>query len=241
MQNTEPVDQRPRQTQRANLLEAARRVFARKGKAATMADIAHAAGVSQGLAYRYFTSKEHIYRELLEQAVEQAGRAAEQPAPELAAPPGQRLALLVTRLVDYRRDHLEIFQLLDQVLSSDKAPDDFAEQIRRRGEAFFAELRQLIAEGQATGEVAAGDPDQLVVAIIASLEGLVRFGLHNPEQFHKLCPDASILLRMLKPEHKRPGSITWPNSTCNYAQQLERHAVCEAKVSATTPALSTRA
>jgi AcrR family transcriptional regulator len=199
MQQPNVVDQRPRETQRANILEAARRVFARKGKAATMADVAQAAGVSQGLAYRYFASKEQIYRELVEQALEQAGLVTVQPMRESSATPGQRLALLITRLVEYRRDHLEIFQLLDQVLSSDKPPDDFAEQIRRRRESFLAEFRQLIVEAQATGEVAAGDPDQLVIAITVSLEGLVRFGLHHPEQFHRLCPDASILLRMLKP------------------------------------------
>jgi hypothetical protein len=116
-----------------------------------------------------------------------------------SATPGQRLALLITGLVEYRRDHLEIFQLLDQVLSSDQAPDDYTKEIRRRGERFVAELRQLIVEGQATGEVATGDPDQLVIAIAASLDGLVRFGLHHPEQFQQLCPDASIILRMLKP------------------------------------------
>jgi AcrR family transcriptional regulator len=199
MQRPDAVDQRPRETQRANILEAARRVFARKGKAATMADVAQAAGVSQGLAYRYFASKEQIYRELVEQALEQASLVTSQPVQQLAATPGQRLALLITRLVEYRRDHLEIFQLLDQVLSSDKPPDDFAELIRHRRESFLAELRQLIVEAQATGEVAAGDPDHLVIAITATLEGLVRFGLHHPEQFHRLCPDASILLRMFKP------------------------------------------
>ena len=199
MQRIDAVDQPPRETQRANILQAARRVFARKGKAATMADVAQAAGVSQGLAYRYFASKEQIYRELVKQALEQASLAISQPVQEPSATPGQRLALLITRLVEYRRDHLEVFQLLDQVLSSDEAPDDFAELIRRRRESFLAEFRQLIVEGQATGEVAAGDPDQLLIAITASLEGLVRFGLHHPEQFHRLCPDASILLRMLKP------------------------------------------
>src|SRR6266487_4764236 len=73
MQRPDVMDKRPRETQRANILEAARRVFARKGKAATMADVAEAAGVSQGLAYRYFVSKEQIYRELVEQALEQEG------------------------------------------------------------------------------------------------------------------------------------------------------------------------
>jgi hypothetical protein len=94
---------------------------------------------------------------------------------------------------------LKSFNCLIQVLSADKPPDDFAELIRRRRASFLAELRQLIVEGQATGEVAADDPDQLVIAITASLDGLVRFGLHQPEQFQKLCPDPSILLRMLKP------------------------------------------
>ncbi len=199
MQRKDAVDQHSRETQRANILEAARRVFARKGKAATMADVAEAAGVSQGLAYRYFVSKEQIYRELVEQALEQAALATAQPMHESSATPGQRLALLITQLVEYRRDHLEFFQLLDQVVGSDKIPDDVAELIRRRRESFFVEFRQLIVEAQATGEVAAGDPDELVIAVVASLEGLVRFGLHHPEQFHRLCPDASILLRMLKP------------------------------------------
>jgi AcrR family transcriptional regulator len=198
MQPTDAVNQRQRETQRARILDGARHVFARKGKAATMADIAQAAGVSQGLAYRYFVSKEEIYRELVEQAI-QAGAETSQPIQEPTATPGERLALLLTKMVEYRRDHLEIYQLLDQVLSSDKAPDDFTEQMRRRGESFLADLRQLIVEGQATGEVAAGDPDQLVTAIAACLEGLVRFALHHPENFQRVCPDANILLRMLKP------------------------------------------
>jgi AcrR family transcriptional regulator len=198
MQTTDAIDKHPREKQRANILEGAKRVFARKGKAATMADVAQAAGVSQGLAYRYFASKEEIYRELVEQALEQASLVSP-PVQKPAATPGERLALLITQLVDYRRDHPEFFQLLDQVLSSDKPRDDIAELIRQRRERFFSEFRQLIVEGQATGEVAAGDPDQLVIAIFACLDGLVRFGMHQPQQFHKLCPDATILLRMLKP------------------------------------------
>jgi AcrR family transcriptional regulator len=199
MPRTGRVEEEPREAQRANILDGARRVFARKGKAATMADVAEAAGVSQGLAYRYFAGKEEIYRELVRQAVEQASLAIPQPSPESSSTPGERIASLITHLVNYRRDNLEVFQLLDQVLNSDKAPDDFTELIRRRRESFFTEFRQLIVEGQATGEVAAGDPDQLVIAMTASLDGLTRFGLHYPQQFSKLCPDASVLLRMLRP------------------------------------------
>src|SRR5579884_2019789 len=135
MQRTETAKQRLREAQRANILEGARRVFARKGKAATMADIAAAAGVSQGLAYHYFANKEEIYRELVEQAI-QTGAPPEPPAEGRPTTPGERLTLLITNMVEYRRDHPEIYQLLDQVLSSDEGPNDFKEEMRKRGEHF---------------------------------------------------------------------------------------------------------
>ncbi|GAB4423723.1 MAG: hypothetical protein OHK0015_01620 [Chloroflexi bacterium OHK40] len=199
MQRTAGEAQRSPEAARATILEGARQAFARKGRAATMADVAQAAGVSQGLAYRYFTSKEQIYRQLVEQALEQAVLATALPSAELPLTPGARLRLLLTRLVEHRRDHLELFQLLDQLLGSDKAPYDLAELIRQHRERFLHELRQLIVLGQASGEVAMDDPDQLVIAIVATLEGLTRFGLHHPEQFQRLCPEPGILLRMLEP------------------------------------------
>ncbi len=130
MQQPDVGDTSPRETQRANILEAARRVFARKGKAATMADVAQAAGVSQGLAYRYFAGKEQIYRELVEQAVQQAGLATAPPPAESSATPGRRLALLITRLVEYRRDHLEVFQLLSALALT--GYEECSTRIRRR-------------------------------------------------------------------------------------------------------------
>ena len=49
------------------------KVFARKGLRATITDIAKEAGVSQGLAYRYFPSKEAIFHTLLRQMLPDAG------------------------------------------------------------------------------------------------------------------------------------------------------------------------
>src|SRR5690348_4515212 len=87
---SEEANQRLREEQRAKILEGARKVFAQKGMAATMAEVAAAAGVSQGLAYRYFDSKEAIFKELLEQAV-QVGLAATSRIMEMPGTPGERL------------------------------------------------------------------------------------------------------------------------------------------------------
>jgi len=198
MPRTEEANQRIREEQRTKILDGARKVFARKGMAATMAEVAAEASVSQGLAYRYFASKEAIFHELVEQAV-QTGIAGIQRIPRMPGTPGERLELLVSKAWEGRREHPEYYQVLYQVLDDEATSSAIRELIGRQGQAYQDVMRQLIVEGQATGEVATDDPDQLVRAILASVEGLTRWATYYPEQYHKHFPDASIFLRMLKP------------------------------------------
>ncbi|HXT37750.1 MAG TPA: helix-turn-helix domain-containing protein, partial [Chloroflexota bacterium] len=70
MPRTAAANQQIRDAQRARIVEAAWTVFAQKGRATTMADVAAAAGVSYGLAYRYFASKEALYQALIEESLQ---------------------------------------------------------------------------------------------------------------------------------------------------------------------------
>ncbi len=198
MPRNEEANQRIRESQRAKILEAAMQVFARKGLAATMADVATAAGVSQGLAYRYFANKEAIYRALVEQTV-QLGNSTTPYIEEIPGTPGERLTFLLSRIMESRRQNTIIFQLFYHVLSDETTPETLRELVSKRGLAMHSMLRQLIVEGQATGEVAAGDPDQLVTAFLAYLDGVTRLAVYNPEQFKKHFPDTEIILRIFKP------------------------------------------
>ena len=184
--------------QREKILSAARIVFARKGMAATMDDVAAEASISHGLAYRYFANKETLFRALVEQVI-QADPAELLRLLDMPGTPGERLTLLLSKLVESRREQPEFYQFFDQVLSSEATPDHLRETVQRRGQTFLDVMRQLIVEGQATGEIVAGDPDQLVITIASCLEGLTRLAFLNPEQFKKHCPDAEILMRILKP------------------------------------------
>ena len=186
-----------REEQRAHILEAAKRVFARKGLAATMDDIAAEASVSHGLAYRYFASKEAILSILAEQAF-QADPLTFQRVLQMPMSPGERLNKLVSGLVESRR-HPEFIQLLDHMRNAEATPDELRELIHQRSHALRGVLRQLIVEGQTTGEVAAGDPDQLMRAILACLDGLVKWAEYYPEQYNEHFPAVEIFLRMLKP------------------------------------------
>jgi AcrR family transcriptional regulator len=198
MPRTEEANQRIREKQRAKILDAARKIFARKGLAATMADVAAEAKVSQGLAYRYFASKEALFQMLVEQAV-QSGIAGIQRIPKMPGTPTERLGLLVSMAWEGRRKHPEIYQLLYQVLDDEATSDEIRELIGRQGQTYQDVLRQLIVEGQATGEVAQGDPDQLVIVFLACLDGLSRLALRAPEWVTKHFPETEIILRLFKP------------------------------------------
>jgi AcrR family transcriptional regulator len=198
MPRTEAANQRIREEQRSKILDGARKVFARKGMAATMAEVAAEASVSQGLAYRYFASKEAIFHVLVEQAV-QSGIAGIQRIPQMPGTPGEHLDLLVSMAWEGRREHPEIYQLLYQVLDDETTSDDIRELIGRQGQTYQDVLRRLIVEGQATGEVAEGDPDRLVIVFLACLDGLSRRALLEPEWVKKHFPGTEIILRIFKP------------------------------------------
>lgn len=194
------ANQRIREAQRAKILESARRVFARKGMAATITDIANEAHISLGLAYRYFADKDAIFSALVEQSLP-AGTPKFQQLLTQPGTPGERLATLISTILAARgqSETLEVHQLLLHSTSAESMPDAVRELLGARYQALLAAMRQLIVEGQATGEVAPGDPDQLVAVINACLDGLTRWAVRDPEQFRAYVPDARIVLRLLKP------------------------------------------
>ncbi len=199
MPRTTEANQRIREAQRAKILESARRVFARKGMAATITDIATEAGISLGLAYRYFADKEAIIVELVKQIIPEGEV---QPlVSEIPGTPGERLATLISRIITSRgrREVVEVFQFLNHALHAGAMPDNTRELLGKRYQTLLNALRQLIVEGQASGEVASGDPDQLVAVLMACLDGLTRWAVRDPEQYNKYVPDAEIILRLLKP------------------------------------------
>ncbi len=192
------ANERIREEQRAKILDAAKRVFARKGMAATMDDVAAEACISHGLAYRYFADKEAILRALVEQAL-QAPSAQLEGVKQMPGTASERLELLISGFVASRRGSPEFYQLLDHVLNDEGMPSDFRKLVCKRRRALRATLRQLIVEGQTAGQVVEDDPDALVRAIFTCLDGLTRSADYDADQYGEHFPEARIFLRMLKP------------------------------------------
>lgn len=192
------VAERLKHEQRARILDAARSTLIRKGVEATMDDIAAAANVSHGLAYRYFPSKAAIIQRLVTDAIE--GSAADFGDFEKSEKsPEERLIALISSLVESRRRQPELYLLMDQLRKSASPGRKFTSEMRKRKEAFLGLLKRLIMEAQARGAVPLDDPDRLVVAVCITLEGLTAMALQEPELLRKSCPEPEIILRMLMP------------------------------------------
>jgi AcrR family transcriptional regulator len=127
------------------LLDAAVRVFARKGyHASRVGDIAEEAGVAYGLLYHYFASKEDVllsvfretWRALIEtiKSVEQAGD----------PPPEQLRKVAEILLRSWRRDPDLVRVLVLEVTRSQHLPGEMDEIV-----ASFAAIQEIVERGQA--------------------------------------------------------------------------------------------
>jgi AcrR family transcriptional regulator len=161
---------------REKILDAGLLLFARQGVAATgVTEIAREAGVSLGLLYHYYASKEELFAALIKMAMEGAketlaacqeeGSAAEQIRSI------SRLACGVLRR-ENRTAHY--FLLLIQAGLAGLSPGAQEEGLLKGADvsAPFILLQGLIKEGQAQGAVKAGEPRQLAQLYWAAFQGL---------------------------------------------------------------------
>lgn len=195
MPRTKEAYQHIRDERKEQILDTAAAVFAQKGLASTkISDLAAAAGVSQGLLYRYFSDKEDVFAALVERAVHHAIERA-QTALESPETPWEKLRSLTEEFLQGMSRKPMYYQIFLQAIP---LPGKVHE-ILRELERLIAALRQLIVDGQAAGRISRRDPDQLVLLYMCCLYGLAA-GMSLPHRrLAAHFPDAEAVLQILKP------------------------------------------
>lgn len=185
-----------RDQQRINILRAALHVFAQRGWSATMAEIAQQAKVSQGLAYRYFGSKEEIFASLIERA--QSLQVAESVLSGSGSP-RERLRSLLAFLLTPGSVEMEFYQFSMQVALDEASPASLRPILDEMAMKFRQGLEQVISDGQRMGEFRPGVPKQLAIALFAMINGLTLLGVRGNPQVLENFPDADVALNLLMP------------------------------------------
>ena len=199
MPRTEEANQRIREERRGQILDAAARVFARKGLAgARIADIAAAGEMSQGLIFRYFASKDEVFAAVVEDALQSTIGLA-QAALQQPCSPLEKLRWLLQIYLPGMWYKPEYALVILNALNSEATPQEVRELALEQSKRSLQLYRQLIVEGQEAGEVVQGDPAMLTLAFAACIQGLSSGVLHLPRALGiDGPPDSEIVLKILK-------------------------------------------
>ena len=146
------------------LLDAAARLFAEQGYAATrVVDIVDAAGVAKGLFYWYFDNKEALFRELATE-IRRRLRRQQATAMDPAAPALVRLLQGTVASVQFMAENAPFFSLLEVEGRS------VSDVLRQGTEQHVSDVTALILEGQADGTVTDDDPaDLLALGVVGAV------------------------------------------------------------------------
>jgi AcrR family transcriptional regulator len=177
---------------------AALKVFGEYGyHGATMKRITQATGLSYGLVYHYFSSKEAVFRHTVESSLEGSKKA----TAEILGTPGtawEKIERLSAFLVGeaLAGESSLYFLVVLQAMTQVKSLSDFHSRVIESVEAYYEILSPYILEAQESGEAVQGDPLVLAAAYFSFVQGLALLGVQGNGLMDKITPE--ILLGVLR-------------------------------------------
>lgn len=163
---------------RERIIEAAARVFARKGFfSASVAEIATEAGVGKGTIYGYVSSKDDLFFAVFEWIAETSWTRARIGVSALGATASEKLHALSRSLLDQWADMNEFYGLVMEFWSasaSSQHRDRFMDVFRQIYSNFRGIVSRLIREGMDRGEFRNDvDPDAVAAALVGTWDALI--------------------------------------------------------------------
>ncbi|MEO7909223.1 MAG: TetR/AcrR family transcriptional regulator [Roseiflexaceae bacterium] len=196
MPRTESANQQIRDERRDHILATAATLIADHGLASLkIGDLAAAAGMSQGLFYRYFANKDEVFIALVDQAATELTNLMQEGLAG-AGPPFQQLVVLTEYLLASLRQHPRRHQLILQGLAQ---PGPAQSRVQAAVAILTRDLGALIRAGQRAGTIVQGDPVQLLDLYRACLLGLASSVLFFGAAEADRLPTAAMIVRMFTP------------------------------------------
>ncbi|MCL1697574.1 MULTISPECIES: TetR/AcrR family transcriptional regulator [unclassified Lysinibacillus] len=182
-----------KEVRREQILNAGLDLFIRNGyQGTTTKEIGDSVGISQGLMFHYFGSKEEVYLELLNRAkmadIHISEEELEQPLVYLNA--------MVTMILDSFNTYplsAKLFMLVAQTLIASNLPDSIQQVASDL--AASENFERLVKEGQVKGVIRDGDPKALAGCFYSAIQGVAQTYVCFPDI---PLPQSSWLVDILK-------------------------------------------
>ncbi len=202
MPRNKEANQKVKDERREKILSSALSLFASKGLAATkISDIAEKTGMSQGLVYHYYKSKEEIFIWLIVNAMAKMNEAALN-LEKLPVSAREKIIIAVDGLLkglETNEGTASYYFLITQTALADAYPDEAKEIIRSQNDVKYDVISRILTEGQTDGTVKDGNPREMATIFFSSINGLALNKAIYGNRFRM--PDKRILLSMFLKEN----------------------------------------
>ena len=167
---------------RAQIREAALRVFARKGyRNAVVEDVAAEAGVAKGTVYTYFDRKEELLGAVHEGLMDEM-RARQAQILESDRPPLDKIRALHVSFADLLGRNDDFARVMLDIWGAGmQDPERFGIDFKTLYAEYRALVRDLLAEAEARGDVQDDLPDLTPAVLIGAIEGVLLQWVIDPE------------------------------------------------------------
>lgn len=183
-----------RDERKEQIKKAALNVFARYGYSGTKTNtIASQAGISEGLIYRYFNSKEEIFNTLVKELLEEARREFKN-LHYLQGSPFEQIKALTENMISQNNRHA--FVLVQRARKDDDIPEKTTEILKEFSTDTLADLLvPIFIKGQEIGEFSVEDPHRLASWYFFVINSIC---MQEAEKEQYGMPNVEILMRMLE-------------------------------------------
>lgn len=197
MPRTKEQYEEMRNATRQKIQSAGMRLFVQKGFGSTnVQDIADAAGISIGLLYRHYKTKDSLFNELVEFALDGLTQIIQ--TFEDADSPKKLMTQFVDEIYHDMQDGEELANLLilmnQLFFSGDGANRKQAEVLEVNGR-LLRSTAALIKKGQESGDFRSGDAHEMAVLFYSALQGLADMKVIMKNNF--VMPSPSVLTLFL--------------------------------------------
>lgn len=149
--------------------------FSMKGLAATkIKDIAAKLNISQGLIYHYYKSKDEIFIELINYALDKINEEVYS-LKDLDVKPHIKMEKIIEKLlstIKEQEDFNQVCRLLSQATDINIVSDDIQKKIDEKKQVPYNEIKKIIEEGQIEGTIVDGDPSELSITFWVLITGV---------------------------------------------------------------------
>lgn len=195
-----------RTPRKEEILDAAAELFAEHGfHAVSLADIAHAVGLSKPTLYHYFERKETILGTIVVTTIQKLNAHVEAAIADVSEPEAKLVAFLEAQ-ADFFEQHQTWFQVLLMRFGNLTEPKlrDVAIEWRIKYESL---IKGIVREGVAAGVFRTRTPNSVVRAVLASLYWLARwYRPDGPKHAREIAREyADVLLYGVAVRRKTPS------------------------------------